>query len=111
MSMLEEREVGTYISKYLQKGLIRPSYSPFTSPIMLVKMKDDTHCMCILARYLYVMLHACNLLDAIGNVKKLSKIDLKIEYYQTQASNENEHKITFRTCYSLLLCMRLSHYL
>jgi hypothetical protein len=43
MSMSEEKEIITQISKYLAKGLVRPSYSPFTSLIIRVKKKDDTY--------------------------------------------------------------------
>ena len=75
LSMSEEKEVATQISDYLNKGLIRPSYSPFASPIILVKKKDVTYRMCINYRALnqitikhnYPMPRVDDLLESIGH--------------------------------------------
>ena len=47
MSIKEETEVRKVIDEYLSKGLIRPSFSPFASPILLVKKKDGSFRMCV----------------------------------------------------------------
>ena len=47
MSIKEETEVRKVIDEYLSKGLIRPSFSPFASPILLVKKKDRSFRMCV----------------------------------------------------------------
>ena len=75
MSMSEEKEVATQISEYLDKGLVRPSYSPFASPVILVKKKDGTYRMCIDYRALnkitvkhnYPMPRVDDLLESIGH--------------------------------------------
>ena len=38
----ETEEAKTQVQQYLQAGVIRPSASPFGSPILFVKKKDDT---------------------------------------------------------------------
>ena len=47
MSLKEELEVRKVVDEYLEKGLIRPSFSPFSSPILLVKKKDGSFRMCV----------------------------------------------------------------
>ena len=42
MSLKEENEVRKVVDEYLSKGLIRSSYSPFASPVLLVKKKDGS---------------------------------------------------------------------
>ena len=40
MSLKEENKVKKVVDEYLSKGLIHPNYSPFASPVLLVKKKD-----------------------------------------------------------------------
>ena len=50
MILKEENEVRKVVDEYLSKGLIRPSFSPFASPVLLVKKKDGSFRMCGLPR-------------------------------------------------------------
>ena len=47
MSIMESTEIKKQIQEFLNKGIIRPSTSPFGSPIVLVPKKDETWCMCV----------------------------------------------------------------
>ena len=46
MSASEAKEVENQLADYLARGFIRPSTSPWSSPILLVKKKDGTMRMC-----------------------------------------------------------------
>jgi hypothetical protein len=41
-SLMENDEIGHQIQELLQKGHIKPSYSPYESSIVLVQKKDGT---------------------------------------------------------------------
>ena len=66
------------------KGYIRPSASPWGSPILFVKKKDGSMRMCIDYQNLnavtfknkYPLLRIDDLLDQLRNAKFFSKIDL-----------------------------------
>ena len=47
MSASELQEVERQLADYLARGFIRPSILPWASPILLVKKKDGSMCMCI----------------------------------------------------------------
>ena len=45
--MMENAEIKRQIKEMLDKGIIRPSTSPWGSPIVLIPKKDGTWCMCV----------------------------------------------------------------
>ena len=47
MSLKEENKVRKVVDKYLNKGLICPSFSPFALLVLLVKKKDSSFRMCV----------------------------------------------------------------
>ncbi|MCO5550081.1 hypothetical protein L7F22_003560 [Adiantum nelumboides] len=105
MSLQEELEVRKTLDEYLNKGLIRPSFSPFAAPVLLVKKKNGTFRMCIDYRALnkitikhrYPMPRIDDLLDALGGAIVFSKIDLKSGYHQIRVKDEDVFKTAFRT--------------
>ena len=105
MSLQEENEVCKVVDEYLRKGLIRPSFSPFAAPILLVKKKYGSFQMCIDYRALnkitvkhrYPMPCIDDLLDALGGACIFSKIDLKSGYHQIRVRDEDVFKTAFRT--------------
>lgn len=92
-------------SKLLQSGFIRPSTSPFSSPVLLVRKKDRSWRMCVD----YWMLNALTvkskfpipvideLLDELSSVGWFSSLDLRAGLNQIRLAPGEELKIAFQT--------------
>ena len=105
MNLKEENEVRKVVDEYLSKGLIRSSFSPFASPVLLVKKKDGSFRMCIdyravnkiTVKHRYPMPSIDDLLDSPGGATIFNKIHLKSGYHQIQLRDKDVYKTAFRT--------------
>ena len=86
-------------------GIIRPSLSPWSSPVLPVKRKDGTIRVCVDFHILnaatipnpYEMPRIDDIIDQLGEAKNLSKLDLSKGFYQIPVNPDNVEKTAFRT--------------
>ncbi|KAI3811011.1 hypothetical protein L1987_20725 [Smallanthus sonchifolius] len=103
----EMQELSSQLQELLDKGFIRPSFSPWGAPVLFVKKKDGTFRMCIDYRELnkltiknrYPLPRIDDLFDQLQGSSFYSKIDLRSGYHQLKIQEEDIPKTAFRTRY------------
>ncbi|KAD4981942.1 hypothetical protein E3N88_18613 [Mikania micrantha] len=103
----EMQELYNQLQELLDKGFIRPSFSPWGAPVLFVKKKDGTFRMCIDYRELnkltiknrYPLPRIDDLFDQLQGAKHFSKIDLRSGYHQLRVHEDDISKTAFRTRY------------
>lgn len=101
----EKAECHKQITELLRKGLIRPSVSPYSSPVIFVKKKDGTLRMCIdyravnklTVRNRYPLPRIDQLLDTLQGSKYFSSLDLHSGYHQIKIHPDDVSKTAFTT--------------
>ena len=91
----------------MDKGFIRPSTSPWGSPVLFAKKKDKTLRLCIDYRQLnrvtiknrYPLPRIDDLFDQLRGARVYSKIDLRTGYHQLRVREADIPKTTFRMRY------------
>lgn len=109
MSTVELAELRKQLSDLIDKGFIRPSASPYASPVLFAMKKDGSYRLCVDYRALnkltvrnrYPLPPVDQLLDTLLGAKVFSKLDMASGYWQVQVNPDDEsiEKTAFVTRY------------
>ncbi|XP_071678359.1 uncharacterized protein [Lolium perenne] len=107
MNPQELIELKKQLDDMLAKGLIRPSASPWGSPVIFVDKSDGTIRLCVDYRRLndvtiknkYHLPKIDDLFDQMNGAKVFSKIDLRTGYHQLKVRESDIPKTAFTTRY------------
>ena len=107
MTPVELQELRVQLQELLGKGFIRPSTSPWGTPVLFSKKKDKTLPLCIDYRQLnrvtiknrYPLPRIDDLFDQLRGARVYSKIDLRTGYHQLRVRETDIPKTAFRTHY------------
>ena len=111
----ERKETSRITNELLDEGIFQFSYSPWSSPVVLVKKKDGNTRFCVDYRQLnsvtkkdnYPLPRIDDALDRLNGAKYFSSMDCDQAYYQVPVSKEDKEKTAFITLMgymNLIIC-------
>ena len=97
------QEVRQHIKEMLDVEAIRPSQSPYSSNIVLVRKKDGSLRFCIDYRKLnsktikdaYILPRIDDTIDRLAGSRYFSKLDLTSSYWQVELEEKDKEKTAF----------------
>ena len=109
MPFLVREEVARQLETMQQNGVIQPSNSPWSSPVVMVRKKDGSHRFCVDYRALnsvtktdtFPLPRIDDLLDQLGGARYFSTLDLASGFWQIQMDAASREKTAFVTPHGL----------
>lgn len=97
------KHIDTELQEMLENDIIEPSDSPWSSPIVMVRKKDDTYRFCVDYRKLnsvtkrdaYPLPFVTNILDKLRDARYLSSLDVKSAYWQISVEKSSRQYTAF----------------
>ena len=107
--MCQKAEVKDLLADMEKKDVIRPSNSPWASPIVLVRKRDGSHRFCVDYRKLnavtrkdaYPLPRIDDTLDTLSGACWFSTLDMVSGYWQVEVGEKDREKTAFCTPYGL----------
>ncbi|KAK8771557.1 hypothetical protein V5799_025197 [Amblyomma americanum] len=105
VSPKEREAIRTQVDEMLADDVIQPSTSPWASPVVLVKKKDNTLRFCVDYRKLnnvtkkdvYPLPRIDDAIDRLRDARFFSSLDLKSGYWQIEVDERDREKTAFVT--------------
>lgn len=103
VSPIVQQQINSELDKMLAEGIVEPSRSPWSSPVILVRKPDKTYRFVVDYRKVnavtqkdaYPLPFISSILDKLRNARYLSSLDIKSAYWQIPMADNSKDKTAF----------------